>query len=127
MIFSVAAIVEQRQEDAQEITFLLEPLRTLPASSTAVMVRDEQGRKARFAISNKPAEDYYFAIQLSANDNSALATHWRDTLQAGMQIEMREALADESNTPDDAAPETSDAQRPEDPPPDLELWAALGW
>lgn len=124
--FFVTALVEQRLADAQGLTFLLEPLRTLPVASTAVMVRDAQGRKARFAISNKPAEDYYFAIQLSSTDQSALATHWRDSLYAGMQIEMREALADESNAPDDAAPETIDAQRPKDPPPDLELWAALG-
>lgn len=123
--FFVTALVEQRLEDAQGITFLLEPLRNLPVASAAVMVRDTQGHKARFAISNKPAEDYYFAIQLSATDHSALATHWRDSLHAGMQIEMREALADEPNTTDAGVVQTSVAQRPKDPPPDLELWAAL--
>jgi ferredoxin/truncated hemoglobin YjbI len=123
--FFVPALLSERQESETGITFLFEPLRSLPVSSSAVVVRDADGHKTRFALSTQPEIDFYFGIHLPSGDTSALATHWRISLQVGDQIEMREALADEVLETVAASPFAA-AERPIDPPHDLELWAALG-
>jgi ferredoxin/truncated hemoglobin YjbI len=122
--FFVPALLVERQEDDAGITFLFEPLRSLPTSSTAVVVRHSDGQTKRFALATQPEIDFYFGIHLRPNDSSALATHWRDTLQPGGQIEMREALADEDQEAVEPTPVVP-TERPIDPPQDPELWAAL--
>jgi truncated hemoglobin YjbI len=123
--FFVPAMLAERQEKDAGITFLFEPLRNLPVSSSAVVVRDTTGHKTHFALSTQPEIDFYFGIHLANNDMSALAMHWRTSLQPGDQIEMREALPDEAQELAVPAPFVS-TERPIDPPHDPELWAALG-
>jgi truncated hemoglobin YjbI len=115
----------ERQERDTGITFLFEPLRSLPASSAAVMVRDSDGHKTRFTLSTQPETDFYFGIHLANSDMSAVATRWRAVLQPGDQIEMREALPDEVHDVIEPTPLVC-ADRPVDPPHDPQLWAALG-
>jgi ferredoxin/truncated hemoglobin YjbI len=122
--FFVPALLAERQEGDSGITFLFEPLRSLPASSSAVVVRDAAGHKTRFALCTQPEIDYYFGIHLPSGDGTALGRHWRTTLQVGDQIEMREALDDEVLDTEEPSPLTA-MERPIDPPHDLELWAAL--
>lgn len=126
--FFVAAQLDQRHIDKQGLLFLFEPPGGLAATVKTVMVRDAAGHQARFALANQPDQDYYFGIYLAANDLSALAVYWRTNLQVGDTIEMREALPDElsSNAIQHAPCNDTPAERPKDPPPDLELWAALG-
>jgi truncated hemoglobin YjbI len=122
--FFVTAQLEQRVDDQQGgITFLFEPLRSLATTITAVVVRDEAGHKARYTLSNQPEIDFYFGIHLPANDLSDLAARWRNHLQVGAQIEMREALPSDSIETSVSTP--PDGSRPKDLPPDPELWAAL--
>jgi ferredoxin/truncated hemoglobin YjbI len=123
--FFVPALLAERQEGDAGISFLFEPLRSLPVSSTAVVVRGTDGHKTYFALSTQPEIDFYFGIHLADNDISALAQHWRTSLQVGDQIEMREARADEVLAPVETTPLVS-SERPIDPPHDPELWAALG-
>jgi ferredoxin/truncated hemoglobin YjbI len=123
--FFVPAQLAERQDDEAGTTFLFEPLRSLPGSISAVVVRDTAGRKARFPLANQPEIDYYFAIRLAAGETSEFARNWRTSLQPGDQIDMREALPDEVLEADEPDP-LATAERPKDPPPDLELWAALG-
>ncbi|MDD4928942.1 MAG: 2Fe-2S iron-sulfur cluster-binding protein [Gallionella sp.] len=118
--FFVPAQLEQRLDDERGIMFMFEPMRTLPTSILAVIVRDSWGHKARFSLATRPDVDFYFGIHLPAYDVSELAEQWRQSLQVGMQIDMREALPSE----DIAQLPASD--RPKDPPPDPELWEALG-
>jgi len=123
--FFVPALLTERQEGDAGITFLFEPLRSLPASSTAVVVRGTDGHNTRFTLSTQPEIDFYFGIHLPNTDRSALATRWRTTLQPGDQIEMREALPDEAQELAEPALLAA-TDHPIDPPHDQELWAALG-
>lgn len=122
--FYVPAQLEKKIPDANGITLLFEPLRAIATPLTEVMVRDAQGNSGHFQLSNQPEIDYYFAIHLTNTDNSGLAAGLRNTLQPGEQIQMRAATADDQVTIG-AAPDNK-PERPKDPPPDLELWAALG-
>jgi truncated hemoglobin YjbI len=122
--FFIPAQLELRQESERSITFMFEPLRSLPTTIAAVVVRDAAGSKTRLPLATKPALDYYFGIEIFNDDVSALAMHWRTNLQVGAQIDMREAIADELLV--QHPPIITEVERPKDPPPDLELWSALG-
>ncbi len=119
--FFVTAQLELRKEDEHGITFLFEPMSSLPASIEQVIVRDEQGKNVCFTLANKPEVDYYYAIYLPDTDHSALASAWRAALQPGASVLMRAAQADELEGMSEAAV----AERPKDPPVDPEMWAAL--
>lgn len=122
--FFVPAQLELRQENERGITFMFEPLRSLPTTITTVVVRDEAGIKTRLLLATQPALDYYFGIEILNDDMSALAMHWRTHLQMGAQIDMREAIADELLVQPPRI--ITEVERPKNPPPDLELWSALG-
>jgi ferredoxin/truncated hemoglobin YjbI len=119
--FFVTALMEKRVEDESGILFLFEPMSALATPVNELIVLDDQGRRARFPLANKPELDYYFGIYLPNTDLSHLACGWRDSLQAGGQIRMRTALVNESPV----AEMPARAERPKDPPPDPELWAVL--
>jgi ferredoxin/truncated hemoglobin YjbI len=123
--FFVSAQLAERQEGDAGISFLFEPLRSLPVSTTAVVVRDSAGHKTHWALSTQPEIDFYFGIHLADSNRSALASRWRTSLQVGDQIEMREALPNEVLEAEEPS-QLAAIERPIDPPYDLELWAALG-
>lgn len=122
--FFVPAQLESRSDNALGTTYLFEPLRSVSQTAAALVVRNAEGLCARFTVSNKPDEDYYFGIFVADADSSPWAVYLQAVLQPGMQIEMREAIADELLPA--AQSVTKQTERVADFVPDLALWAALG-
>jgi ferredoxin/truncated hemoglobin YjbI len=121
--FFVTALLTQRIDDDLGTLYLFEPMSALATPLTELIVIDDQGQRARYPLANKPEQDYYYGIHIAHTDHSMLASGWRHALQEGGQIRMRAALANEQQA--NEAVLSTPAERPKDPPPDPELWAAL--
>jgi ferredoxin/truncated hemoglobin YjbI len=118
--FFVSSILRDRSEDASGVTYLFEPERIFPTLVTAFVVRDKEGRRGAYRLSNDPPTDYYFGLHIPSDDSSQIAQVWMESLREGDQIEMRPASREEIEN------HRASVDRPKDPPPDPDLWSALG-
>jgi hypothetical protein len=96
-----------------------------------VNLRSADGEERSFAIVNQPSDDYYLEVRVQRLAGDLFSDWVFDQLDAGAELEIQgpfdkeELLASRQPASAAATVALHAESRPKDPPPDMELWAAL--
>ena len=133
-----ATIVQEKELLSQDICrLLLEPVLVQSCQAgQKVNLRRGDGEERSCTIVNQPAEEYFLEVHVHRVEGDRFSIWVFDQLEAGGELEIQgpfegdavEGITEASHQPEltvDAAIPNAESLRPKDPPPDLELWAAL--
>lgn len=124
-----STLVQGKELLAQDVCrLLLEP--TLSDACKAgqfVNLRGAGGEERSYVIVNQPADEFYLEVRVQKIAGDDFSNWVFDQLKTGDELEIQGPYAEavKPQTPARVSLAGDDASRPKDPPPDLELWAAL--
>lgn len=128
-----ASIVQGKELLSQDMCkLLLEPTLVQACQlGQYVNLRSADGEERSFAIVNQPSDDYYLEVRVQRLAGDPFSDWVFDQLDAGAELEIQgpfdkeELLASRQPASAAATVALHAESRPKDPPPDMELWAAL--
>lgn len=130
--FYVATIVQGKEMLAPDIyKLLLEPtLAQSCQSGQYICVRNTDGEERSFAIVNQPADDFFLEIHVSRGAGDSFSSWVFEKLEIEGELEIQgpyEEAPTKLNEPREMPSSIpyDGPNRRKDPPPDMELWAAL--
>lgn len=130
--FYTATILQGKEMLGQHsCKLLLEPTLAQPCQSGQYIgVRSQDGEECSFAIVNQPADEFFLEIHVSRIAGDSFCNWVFEQLEVGGELEIQgpydEAPAKLKETPEAPSSIPYDGpDRRKDPPPDMELWAAL--
>ncbi len=130
--FYVATIVQGKEMLAQDTCkLLLEPVLAQPCLlGQYITVRNKAGEERSFTIVNQPADEFFLEVHVGKISGDSFCNWIFDNLEVGNELEIRGPYDEAPGTLNDVRETPSSIpydgpNRRKDPPPDLELWAAL--
>jgi len=131
--FYTATIVQGKEVLAQGgCKLLLEPTLAQPCrSGQYITVRSTDGAERSLAIVNEPANEYFIEICVHKIDGDQFSNWVFDQLEVEGELEIQgpydetPVLSNQPSLTASSPASNEDSSRPKDPPPDMELWAAL--
>lgn len=105
---------------------LLEPTLAEPCEKGQfICLRGAGGEERSFAIANQPTDEFYLEVQVDRIDGDRFSYWVFEQLAVGAELEVKGPYAEAPAAKHQPAVTAGGEQRPKDPPPDRELWAAL--
>jgi truncated hemoglobin YjbI len=127
--FYTATVLQGKEILAQgNCRLLLEPTLAQPCQSGQyINVRSKDGLERSFAIVNQPADEFFIEIHVHKVAGDRFSNWIFDQLEVEAELEIQGPYDEAPLTSQAAAASSTEEEssRPKDPPPDMELWAAL--
>lgn len=130
--FYTTTLVQGKEELAPDrCKLLLEPTLVEPCrSGQYITVRSVDGAERSFVIVNDPADEFFIEIHVQRVAGDHFGDWVFDQLEVEGELDIQgpyddEPVASHQSAIVSTSASNEEVQRPKDPPPDMELWAAL--